>query len=366
MIEATLSLLRNGACVAKSLLPSTSIAFAQFESYPHISQIDAFIVLMQLIAAAINFVRGMHSIYKGYTQRSLARAWLQVATEDDAEEEKSKSKRKKNKTPTDEGQRATQEMLRKTKAQNLKNFCDLMENRIEAGARSMILGFSLLVISEGYLAFALTGLKYMSYERLMWSVIFTEIALFYLLWVMLDDALKGRRLAKEAVKAAREKKSRTPLNPEVSELCAPLHKRSIWPTPQLPSTPLLKEHLLEEVKGLSKWQAGISRKKAAIAARESYLRARINLTYMLLNAIAFFGYATLPFTHYYPEGGPPPSFMKNGWPVWWPGHQPLGWWGCLMGDIAWSIEPLVMLATPALVEKSRRGVERKTSKSKTD
>ena len=97
-------------------------------------------------------------------------------------------------------------------------------------------------------------------------------------------------------------------------------------------------------------------------ARATRAKARIETLLLWLNVVAFLGYATLPATYFAPEyehqhdTHDTAASLKSQFAdalhavgLSWPGHDFVSWWGNLAGDIAWSIEPAVMLMTPLLL-----------------
>jgi hypothetical protein len=207
-----------------------------------------------------------------------------------------------------------------------------------------------------------------------------------MLWAMLDDILVLRDLARRAVACSRMPS--TPLHIETAELVAQHTGAPVWSPPVItadsnnssssdapaeagstavgPTGPS-PANAVAAAAALQQWRAAVPRGSAAAsaAARATAAKARIEAVLLLLNVVAFVGYATIPLTYFVPESSSSSSSSSGGsgatgevsllaaaalrWPQWWPGHDAVAWWGNLAGDVAWSVEPALMLATPLLL-----------------
>ena len=58
-------------------------------------------------------------------------------------------------------------------------------------------------------------------------------------------------------------------------------------------------------------------------------------------------YAVFPITFF----GPDEAKLKAICPLW-PGNGPAKYWGNFLGDFAWTIEPILILIVPALIQRS--------------
>jgi hypothetical protein len=222
-----------------------------------------------------------------------------------------------------------------------------------------------------------------------------QVALAFMLWAMLDDILVLRDLACRAFACSRMPS--TPLHIETAELVAQHTGAAVWSPPALaadsssssdapaeagsptvgPTGPSPADAVAAAA-ALQQWRAGVPRSSAAAAAaaRATAAKARIEAVLLLLNVVAFVGYATIPLTYFVPESSSSSSSSSGSgatgevsllaaalrWPQWWPGHDAVAWWGNFAGDVAWSVEPALMLATPLLLGKLTQQQQQRSSK----
>jgi hypothetical protein len=223
-----------------------------------------------------------------------------------------------------------------------------------------------------------------------------------MLWAMLDDILVLRDLACRAYACSRMPS--TPLHVETAELVAQHAGAPVWSPPAIATTDSSSSSSSDApaeagsttvgptgpspadaaaaAAALQQWRAGVpsSSAAAAAAARATAAKARIEAVLLLLNLVAFVGYATIPLTYFVPESAYSSSSSSCGngvggataevsllaaalhWPQWWPGHDAVAWWGNFAGDLAWSVEPALMLATPLLLGTFTQQQQQRSSK----
>mmetsp|Transcript_45443 Transcript_45443/g.74309 ORF Transcript_45443/g.74309 Transcript_45443/m.74309 type:complete len:367 (+) Transcript_45443:100-1200(+) len=106
------------------------------------------------------------------------------------------------------------------------------------------------------------------------------------------------------------------------------------------------DKLLEDGAGI-KWTKDLEdhRVEQLVEADKLVAEAVFTAWIIFLNIIAGVGYFFIPLTYYVPDEG---TFAYYLWDLW-PGHEFLAWWGTLAGDLAWTLEPLSLLAAPALL-----------------
>ncbi len=63
----------------------------------------------------------------------------------------------------------------------------------------------------------------------------------------------------------------------------------------------------------------------------------------IINIVAFICFSILLVVYFYPETGPVPLLGLQTWPSWWIGHETTTWWCNFVGDIMWTLEPIVRL-----------------------
>lgn len=78
-------------------------------------------------------------------------------------------------------------------------------------------------------------------------------------------------------------------------------------------------------------------------ARKQLLTTYLDAATLALNAIAFLGYGVFPITYFIPQA------TVTGWAPSWPGHDSAQFWGNLAGDMAWTIEAVLLLVVPVAI-----------------
>ncbi len=85
------------------------------------------------------------------------------------------------------------------------------------------------------------------------------------------------------------------------------------------------------------------RQKARATLYEGYRE----YVYLLLNALAFYGYLACIVTAYYDEEGSQPNYVRA--MLMWMPNKDADWLGNAVGDFAWTVEPIVILGSPMLL-----------------
>lgn len=128
----------------------------------------------------------------------------------------------------------------------------------------------------------------------------------------------------------------------------------------------LKELLLEGKFGKKKSDAEAEMRQ--IKSRELLNQCKITraegyreFIYLVLNSVAFYGYLLAIVIFYWSDEETQPSWMRN-YMLGGFSNNDAEWHGNFIGDLMWSIEPIVILGSPMLLQAMREP----RSKSKTD
>jgi hypothetical protein len=160
-MEVFIALLRNVACVFKSILSPEHALMRPFHLYPVATRLDICIVVLQLVGAAYHLYKGLDNCVGGWTDRATAAEWRAVA---DSSYEKAKAG-----TDAKATDRATVEA-------NMQALRETLERRQAAGVRRVAIGVCQLMISLGFVFLALSGVQHISLPPVIWSLAGTEVS----------------------------------------------------------------------------------------------------------------------------------------------------------------------------------------------
>ena len=232
-----------------------------------------------------------------------------------------------------------------------------------------------MVLGEIFVLMTLLTLHHVYMTALQWSLLFTEMALLYLLTVMCKGAAKAWQRAGDLRRlAAALDAGAASVSPAALPLLAgPVCNESVPAAPWAAAVPAtdpfgvaaVRGHIKEvhtlEMTCASKLKAGAAKTGAAAelraAAGAAYASAALDFVLFLLNAIAWLGFLTYPITYFVPE-----AYLDEKLPGLWPGHGPINYAGNLLGDVCWTIEPALALTVPLMIEKAaavRRAADKK-------
>ena len=198
-----------------------------------------------------------------------------------------------------------------------------------------------------------------------WSLLFLEISIAYLLTVMAAGVNNGRRRAADLRRLAEALEAGPiPTAPSALPLLlGPATGESLPPAPwnatdQPASDPFGVNATSAHVKAVAKLEAKCEAKLRSAGTRAEVaadLRAQststlyqtaLDAVLTALNGLAFSGYAMFPLTYFVQEERL--AQLVPGWP----GHDTAQFWGNLLGDAAWTVEPALAMIVPLMIEKA--------------
>ena len=155
--EVVIALLRNAACVAKSLLHPKHALFRPFFLFPEATRLDMIIIALQLVGAAYNLLHGVDNVVRGFSKRRQSRSWLEVVDTRQAGKDEKDPK------------------AAEAAAENMQTFAATLRRILNAAARQLAIGACQLAISYGFVLLALSGLRQVSLLPVIWSLVVTEV-----------------------------------------------------------------------------------------------------------------------------------------------------------------------------------------------
>ncbi|CAM9108414.1 unnamed protein product [Sphacelaria rigidula] len=333
MIETWISLVRNAACVLKSLLPKEYAVMKPLMSFPltflaggatassqleRFTGLEGFIGLLQLAGAGFNLLKGAKGLCGGLVTAEYIVRWRNALAEYDL---------------SGEGKRREVDIL-----------SDVLARQDDSNNRRIIQGICQLVIGTGLVVLACFSWKLIGITTTATAVVILEVALGTLLVIAVAGVWKMWAVT-EKVEGLEQP---TASDVDVVEFLAPLATiDASWePDVRIPPTvdnlrydtrvvslcvgKVVSETHLEDYKRL-----------AQVAKKQAMLDAFL----IFLNVAAFFGYGTIPLDVFFPER----VFLISLLP---PGTT--AWWGNFIGDVAWTIEPAAMFLAPIILLRNRQ------------
>lgn len=85
-----------------------------------------------------------------------------------------------------------------------------------------------------------------------------------------------------------------------------------------------------------------------VQSRVVYFEGYREFVYLILNSIAFYGYMVSVLMYYYPAADKHPSWLRT--MVGGYDSATADWHGNFSGDLAWTIEPIIILGSPMLIQ----------------
>ena len=350
-MDTLIALIRNGACVVKDVAPATHWVMAPV--YGPITMIEAVIAPTQFAAVYLNLVAAVPALVS-----SCYLWWTSSA-------------------PSDE--QWAQAIAATSTSSPLA--VALAEASLAAHTASARQGVTVSVckLVIGCAFFALFGASvhhssYANYSSINWCVLGLLVALAALLTVMAQGVGKHRRLAADKSRlAAALRAGATSLDTPaaVPLLLNATHLAVGGAAAQLPDGPwsvapavtdpmgkaAAAQHVAAVASQVEKLDAvlrGLTPGDRAAVAGELEAQAKRHRSNMLLEAVCLFlnaaagcGYSMFAVTFLNPDA----AAVSKRVPVW-PGHAAAEWGGNLLGDVAWTIEPTLLLLVPRLIEGS--------------
>eukprot|EP00617_Octactis_speculum_P010648 CAMPEP_0185778056 /NCGR_PEP_ID=MMETSP1174-20130828/91443_1 /TAXON_ID=35687 /ORGANISM="Dictyocha speculum, Strain CCMP1381" /LENGTH=341 /DNA_ID=CAMNT_0028466647 /DNA_START=24 /DNA_END=1049 /DNA_ORIENTATION=+ len=338
-METVVALLRNGLCVIKDL-DLGGIASKPLEStqnpFPGITPLEICIGALQVAAIFFNLIGGFNDISIVGVHRPVLRAWARVTA----------------------GRKEKQPSLM---AQQL--------NAAQAATNTrFVVGICKLFIGVGFIPLAMCSFQNVFLWYVNWGLVGMEAALLVLLGYMCGDIAKTGKKSRDALSFAKKMPDVTSAPLEVVALLADAVNEPVpdmpWPAPPAGYLETAANQELKRFKEsvASKLKDSKDEAKANLEAQAygDSLRAWFDVLLLVLNLLAFIGYFIFPVTFFFPDEKWVAEMV-----TYWPGHEYCEYYGNLLGDAAWTVEPALLLFVPRLIDgaqASRRASI--TSKSK--
>jgi hypothetical protein len=326
-IDRLLSLIRNGLCVIKDVAPEDHYSMvAQYDvsSYAEAraSQLEIIIGILQALAAITFALGGLRSLYNGVKGVLGVASWAKAL------------KKGMNKAAKDVGEDAV-------KMTALALF-DLRS----ASQRQLVAGMCDLCVSVGFVVLSLFTFHILGEHPVQWSLAAMEVALALLLWIGFSAVFRSICTARRLRQRKDFKES--PSLEELQMLDSLVLAEDAPTTDEEVTAAVAK--LEDARKGMAK---NVKLEEAHALARTALIQAAVDIVILLLNVVAFFGYGILPVVYFFPDALPVP-LLQYPWPDWWIGHDNAAWWGNIAGDVAWTLEPAILLFVAPLLVPSRK------------
>jgi len=340
--ETVVGLLRNGGCVAKSLLHSSHYLMLPFVG--QVTSLESFIALLQFAAVYFNLRDALPVLLRAVAATlnpsvPSERVWLQSIA------------------------------LTGSKPGTVC-FAEQSVTSTAAGTRqSVAVASCKLIIAVAFVFLGLGSIHVPYPICTQWAVVSLELALLFLLTVMAAGVRAEARLASDKARLSRALKVGELLaldTPEAMSLAvgatiAATPNSSVeMPTPPWDKAPPAADPLgtmtakvymqaldgaHESIKQLiTANRATIAVELNAEAVVHRYQTA-LDAVLLLCNVLAFVGYAVFPLTFFAPE-----KAIAAVVPLW-PGNSSAQYAGNLLGDAAWTVEPfLALFAPPTIIQ----------------
>jgi len=332
-IETVIGLLRNGFCVVKDLEIAGMAPLAAVQSLvPNMTAIESLIAPLQACAIYFNFVGGTLLFAGAVTSWQVLAQWSKVL-EDPAL-----------------GKEAVLTIAKGNLAAARKS-----------AVNNAVTAVCLWLIGFGFIWFFLCSLHLVYFDLLNWGIIAMEIALAVLLFYMSfgvsrtwSDAADARAAARSISEAAGHAFLAS-APPDVLATCG----HAMGAEPPLAPWPGPAANYLAGayVASLDAWRGDALKRAESKQARNAasaaltakaqglVLTGWLDLAVVILNVVAFAGYAVFPLTYLVTE-----VTIKANAP-WWPGNEYAEWLGNLLGDAAWTVEPALVLLFKPMIQR---------------
>ena len=298
---------------------------------PGMKVANAFIGPLQGAAVYFNLVGGLSVFSEAHVTKGNIKAWAQAFDEDSLGAKWAS------------GQALAKANLAKKAASN---------------GMDRTIALCLFVCSFGFFWLTLNSFKHVYNDMIQIGLLAMEVALVVFIYTMCQGVSKRFFDAKAAAAAKNIADGIVvaDASPELLLVVAEACEAECPPDPfQTAAAPYLASAY---VAALDKWRNEVHKKlktkagRAAAAASLSAsteglaLQGRLEAVLVLLNVIAWVGYAVFPLTYLVPEATIKAHFGA------WPGNDDAEWLGNFMGDFAWTLEPALVLFVKPLIEKS--------------
>jgi len=357
-LEVVIALLRNGACVVKSVLAPAHWAMQPCGYGDGITYVEATIAPLQFAAVLYNLSASLP-----FLSASVA-SWVSSSAPSEAQWSQAIATNAASVSP-----------LAVQFAQ-----VTLAADMAAARQKTKVM-FCKMLIGGAFITLCLSSLHKPFPAVINWAVLLLEFALVYLLTVMLGGVMSGRQRAGDAKRLATALETKD-FKPLQSPAAMPLLKLaagqvqggnsgSLPETPWSSSPPATDPFGVESTKtylqALTKHEtdlralavkAGTREALSAALASASQAQAyntALDFVAMLCNSVAWCGYGMFPLTYFNTDAN-----LKAYIPIW-PGRDFAQYWGNLAGDAAWTVEPLLLIVVPSLIESAVAKAKVKTA-----
>ena len=339
-METVIALLRNGGCTVKDLLEGRTNWLME-PSFGPMSPIEVFIAPLQFAAVVYNLSAAVPYV------TSACGTWLTSVAPSELQWEQAISVAKA----------ASSNPTACAIAQNM------LSTEMATARRKTRVMMAKLVLGTAFVVLTLLTMKRANITVVYWILTALELALLVFLSAMADGVSKGRQLAADKHRLARQLEAHS--NPSLTgasalplllgPACGIYLPDSPWLAPLPSSDPFgvdaVGAHIASIVQLEASVQSALKSKRKVIAsqlAAESaaqYRTTALDAVVFVLNAIPFIGYGMHSVVYFISE-----ATVAAVLPAW-PGHSVAQYWGNLAGDVAWTIEAALMLVVPRMISR---------------
>lgn len=365
-MDAIVQFVRNALCTAKNfnVLGSTFLydpnVTARYYEFPspmdQTTPLEILISITQLYALVTLSIAGSKMIYSSVTKLHLISRLVSLQVErDDAKKEKNEV------------------VARRIVTESLLQESDAAIRSFFVGMNVLAIGISFFWLSAN--SYHITSTDWIGgVAALIHALTVAEFALLVLLYYMVKDARDAMRKSNDMKKFA-DKLSTSKGFSEVDGLTV---EEFGWLTSDdLTTSPLfwtngdVSSSVAADAKVLTKAEEAVVSKLEQLAksvdpqvAETLLVKSKVSrfeglreYVYLVLNFFAFYGYATCIIVYYFQKEEEQPSFMRSMLL-----HLPnadADWLGNATGDFMWTVEPLIILGSPLVLQSITNDTEKK-------
>ncbi|CAM9902540.1 unnamed protein product [Ascophyllum nodosum] len=347
-MELWVSLVRNAACVLKSLLPPEYTVMQPLMAFPvlggagwagkegmqleRFTGLEGFIGVLQVVGACFNLVKGAQGLSGGVLMTPYFDRWRNAL--------------------------ASLEPNAGSNAREVDLLKEILRRQDTANSRRIASGICQLVIGAGLLCLACFSWKLVGTTAVATAVAILEFALAVLLTIGMASVWRVWTISTKVQLLEKP----TAHDVDVVELLAPLSTSdSAWepdvrlqPTAATLRIPRVVRYLVSQLKPGALIPRFRTHSVCVACLNDD--QAALDAFLVALNVAAFFGYGTIPLDVFFPDR----SLLTLWLP---PGDT--SWWGNFIGDVAWTIEPITVVLAPYLLLRQAQAQARVVGKQKT-
>ncbi|CAN0451173.1 unnamed protein product [Ectocarpus sp. 12 AP-2014] len=344
MVELWISLIRNAACVLKSLLPAEYTVMQPLMAFPFplfwsgggagklemFTGLEGLIGVLQLAGAGFNLCKGAKGLAGGVVMAEYIVRWRNALAE--------------------------YGMGVEGKARGVAALSAVLKRQDAANNRRIIAGICQLVIGTGLVCLTCFSWKLVGIMTTATVVAVLEVALAVLLTIGVTGVLRMWAISNKVQRLQQKPPAEAPPDADVVELVAPRSGRDMggkWePDVRVPPTvATLREHM-EGMSSIEKAVSSSPLEDYQAIGQAAKKQAVLDAFLISLNVAAFVGYGAIPLDVFFPQRSLLTTWLPPG---------PTAWWGNFVGDVAWTIEPITVFLAPYLVLRRAQPGKTKTS-----